>query len=53
MMMHELAYRKSAEEIRAMGRVGELPIRARLAVAATVRPGVRDYQLAAAATYTC
>jgi Xaa-Pro aminopeptidase len=51
LMLHELTYRKSPEEIRAMARAGELAIRAQLAVAARARPGVRDYQLAAAATH--
>lgn len=51
LMLHELTYRKSAEEIRAMAKAGELAIKAQLAVAAAARPGVRDYQLAAAATY--
>ncbi len=51
LMLHELSYRKSPEEIRAMAKAGELAIKAQLAVAANARPGVRDYQLAAAATY--
>ncbi len=51
LMLHELTYRKSAEEIRAMAKAGELAINALRAVAATARPGVREYQLAAAATH--
>ncbi len=51
LMLHELTYRKSAEEIRAMVKAGELAIKAQLAVAARARPGVREYQLAAAATH--
>ena len=51
LMLHELTYRKSPEEIRAMARAGELAIKAQLAVAATARPGLREYQLAAAATH--
>ena len=51
LMLHELSYRKSPEEIRAMAKAGELAIKAQLAVAAAARPGVREYQLAAAATH--
>ena len=51
LMLHELTYRKSPEEIRAMAKAGELAIKAQLAVAARARPGVREYQLAAAATH--
>lgn len=51
LVLHELTHRKSAEEIRAMGRAGQLAIKALRAVAAAARPGVREYQLAAAATY--
>ena len=51
LMLHELTYRKSPEEIRAMAKAGELAIKAQLAVAAAARPGMREYQLAAAATY--
>lgn len=51
LILHELTHRKSTEEIRAMGRAGQLAIRALQAVAARARPGVREYQLAAAATH--
>ncbi|MBI4206155.1 MAG: aminopeptidase P family protein [Betaproteobacteria bacterium] len=51
LILHELSHRKSTEEIRAMGRAGELAVKALSAVAAAARPGVREYQLAAAATY--
>jgi Xaa-Pro aminopeptidase len=51
LLLHELAHRKSPEELRAMQRAGELAIRALEAVAAAARPGVRDYQLEAAATH--
>jgi len=51
MLLHELTYRKSAEEIRAMAKAGELAMAAQRAVAARARPGVREYQLAAAATH--
>jgi len=47
-LLHELTYRKSPEEIRAMARAGQLAIRALEAVKATARPGVREYQLAGA-----
>ena len=51
LLLHELAHRKSPEELRAMQKAGELAIRALEAVAAAARPGVRDYQLEAAATH--
>ena len=47
-MLHELTYRKSAEEISAMARAGQLAIKALEAVKATARPGVREYELAGA-----
>lgn len=47
-LLHELTYRKSPEEIRAMARAGQLAIKALGAVKATARPGVREYQLAGA-----
>lgn len=47
-LLHELTYRKSPEEIRAMARAGQLAIKALEAVKATARPGVREYQLAGA-----
>lgn len=51
LLLHELACRKSPEELRAMQKAGELAIKALEAIAAAARPGVRDYQLEAAATY--
>jgi Xaa-Pro aminopeptidase len=51
LLLHELTYRKSPEELRAMAKAGELAIRALKAVAAAARPGAREYQLAAAATH--
>jgi len=50
-LLHELTYLKSNEEIAAMARAGELVIQALEAVAATARPGVREYQLEAAGTH--
>ena len=47
-LFHELTYRKSAEELRAMAKAGQLAIRALEAVKATAKPGVREYQLAGA-----
>lgn len=47
-LLHELTYRKSPEEIRAMARAGQLAIKALEAVKAAARPGVREYQLAGA-----
>jgi Xaa-Pro aminopeptidase len=51
LLLHELAHRKSPEELRAMRKAGDLAIKALEAVAAVARPGVRDYQLEAAATH--
>lgn len=51
LLLHELAHRKSAEEIRAMAKAGELAMKALQAIAAAARPGVRDYQLEAAAAH--
>lgn len=51
LILHELTHRKSAEEIRAMQRAGQLAMNALHAVVAAARPGIREYQLAAAATY--
>lgn len=51
MLLHELTHIKSPEEFRAMARAGEIAVRALLAMAARARPGVREYQLAAAATH--
>jgi Xaa-Pro aminopeptidase len=50
-LLHELTYLKSPEEIAAMEKAGELVTRALEAIAATARPGIREYQLEAAATY--
>jgi Xaa-Pro aminopeptidase len=47
-MLHELTYRKSAEELKAMEKAGQLAIKALEAVKATAKPGVREYQLAGA-----
>src|SRR5574341_202167 len=47
-LFHELTYRKSAEELRAMAKAGQLAIRALEAVKTTAKPGVREYQLAGA-----
>ena len=47
-LFHELTYRKSAEELRAMAKAGQLAIKALEAVKATAKPGVREYQLAGA-----
>ena len=47
-LFHELTYRKSAEELRAMAKAGQLAIKALEAVRATAKPGVREYQLAGA-----
>lgn len=47
-LLHELTYRKSPEEIRAMAKAGQLAIKALEAVKATARPGVREYELAGA-----
>ena len=50
-MLHELTYLKTPEEIRAMLKAGQIAIKALQAVAATARPGVREYQLAAAVAH--
>ncbi|HXF66326.1 MAG TPA: M24 family metallopeptidase [Burkholderiales bacterium] len=47
-LLHELTYRKSPEELRAMAKAGRLAIKALEAVRAAARPGVREYQLAGA-----
>ena len=47
-LLHELTFRKSSEELRAMAKAGELAIKALEAVKATAKPGVREYQLAGA-----
>jgi Xaa-Pro aminopeptidase len=47
-LLHELTYRKSPEELRAMSKAGQLAIKALEAVKATARPGMREYQLAGA-----
>jgi Xaa-Pro dipeptidase len=50
-LLHRLTMRKSPEEVAAVARAGELAIAALEAVAARARPGVAEYQLAAAATH--
>ncbi len=50
-LLHELTYLKSPEEIAAMERAGELVTAALEAIKATAKPGVREYQLEAAATH--
>ena len=47
-LLHELTYRKTAVELKAMARAGQLAIKALEAVKATAKPGVREYQLAGA-----
>jgi Xaa-Pro aminopeptidase len=51
LFVHELTHRKNALEIAAMTRAGELAIAALKAIAAAAKPGVRDYQLEAAAQH--
>jgi Xaa-Pro aminopeptidase len=51
LVLHELTHCKSPEEIRAMVKAGELAMKALQAIAAAARPGVRDYQLEAAAAH--
>ena len=50
-LFHELTYLKSAEEIEAMAKAGELVVKSLEAIIAVARPGVREYQLEAAATH--
>ncbi len=50
-LLHELTRIKSAEEIEAMERAGQLAIAALEAIRDRARPGVREYQLEAAATH--
>jgi Xaa-Pro aminopeptidase len=47
-LLHELTYRKSPEELKAMAMAGRIAIKALEAVKATAKPGVREYQLAGA-----
>lgn len=47
-LLHELTFRKSPEELRAMAKAGQLAIKALEAVKAAAKPGVREYQLAGA-----
>ncbi len=49
-LLHELTRIKSAEEIEAMQRAGQLAIAALEAICRRARPGVREYQLEASAT---
>jgi Xaa-Pro aminopeptidase len=51
LLLHELAHRKSPEELRAVAKAGQLAVKALEAVKAAARPGVREYQLAAAVTH--
>ncbi|OGO20667.1 MAG: hypothetical protein A2Z14_19060 [Chloroflexi bacterium RBG_16_48_8] len=50
-LLHELTRYKSAEEIEAMERAGELVVDALEALIETARPGVHEYDLAAAGTH--
>jgi len=50
-LLHELTRYKSAEEMEAMERAGELAVDALEALLATARPGVHEYELAAAGTH--
>src|SRR5574341_902284 len=50
-LLHELIAVKSDEEIQAVRRAGELAVAALKAIIAAARPGVYEYQLAAAGTY--
>lgn len=50
-LMHELTTLKSAEEIEAMGRAGELVVKSLEALIDAARPGKFEYQLEAAVTY--
>src|SRR5574341_103006 len=50
-LLHELTTIKSAEEIQAMECAGELVVDGFKAVIDAARPGVHEYELAAAATY--
>jgi Xaa-Pro dipeptidase len=49
-LFHELTYRKSDDELDAMRTAGRLAVAAQDAVAGAARPGVREYELAAAGT---
>jgi Xaa-Pro aminopeptidase len=49
-LLHEMTYLKSDEELDAMARAGQLVIQALEALVKAARPGVREYQLEAAAT---
>jgi Xaa-Pro aminopeptidase len=50
-LLHELTTLKSAEEIEAMERAGELVVDAHKALIETAKPGVHEYELAAAGTH--
>ncbi|OGO20719.1 MAG: hypothetical protein A2Z14_01135 [Chloroflexi bacterium RBG_16_48_8] len=50
-LIHELTAIKSEEEIEAMAKAGELAIEALKALVGAARPGIREYQLAAAGTH--
>ena len=49
-LLHEFTYVHSDEELAAMERAGQLAVAALEAVVAAARPGVREYELSAAAT---
>lgn len=50
-LLHEMTYLKSEEELDAMATAGQLVTRALEAIVKAARPGVREYQLEAAATH--
>jgi Xaa-Pro dipeptidase len=50
-LLHELTVIKSEEEIEAMAKAGELALEAMNALVAHAKPGIREYQLAAAGTH--
>lgn len=50
-LLHELTYLHSDEELAAMTRAGQLAVDAFEAVVATAKPGVREYELSAAAAH--
>lgn len=49
-LFHELAYLKSAEEIEAISRAGDLAVAALQAMVEQARPGISEHQLTAVAT---
>jgi Xaa-Pro aminopeptidase len=50
-LLHELTSVKSAEEIAAMAKAGDLAMEAMKTLVATARPGIREFQLAAVGTH--